>query len=302
MNESLIKDQLAWNKFFDESSKRETYPPKKIELFNRLMAYTNNFFVVAAIGAISPGYLMIITKELIPSISMVENKHIDELKWLIEVISKAIRKTYNKETIIFEHGNCACLGGLDRAHLHIMTIDKNIDDNLVKECINKTLINRKAGISSVEINGNKLENIHDITEIMNSSDSNSYKVNGKQLVYEDICSDFDINNWPSSAKKHVQNNGQYVYFKTNSPSTSFLTNKNFQTQLGRQIVFEIEKETNSDIKKINKEILKKNIYANIWKWQEFSFKENMLKTINDLILALLDIKNDKFKFFTFEKK
>ena len=31
-------------------------------------------------------------------------------------------------------------------------------------------------------------------------------------------------------------------------------------------------------------------------------KENMLKTMNDLILALLDIKNDKFKFFTFEKK
>ena len=53
---------------------------------------------------------------------------------------------------------------------------------------------------------------------------------------------------------------------------------------------------------MSKEILKKNIYANIWKWQEFSFKENMLKTMNDLILALLDIKNDKFKFFTFEKK
>ena len=183
MKKSLIKDQLAWDKFFEESSKRETYPPKKIELFNRLMAYTNNFFVVAAIGAISPGYIMIITKELIPSISMVEKKHIDELKWLIEVISKAIRKTYNKETVIFEHGNCACLGGLDRAHLHIMTIHENIDDNLVKECINKTLISRKAGISSVEIKGNKLENIHDITEIMNSSDSNSYKVNGKQLLY-----------------------------------------------------------------------------------------------------------------------
>ena len=96
MKKSLIKDQLAWDKFFEESSKRETYPPKKIELFNRLMAYTNNFFVVDAIGAISPGYIMIITKELIPSISIVEKKHIDELKWLIEVISKAIRKTYNK--------------------------------------------------------------------------------------------------------------------------------------------------------------------------------------------------------------
>ena len=89
MNKLLIKDQLAWDKFFDVSSKRETYPPKKIELFNRLVAYTNNFFVVAAIGAISPGYLMIITKELIPSISMVADEYIDELRWLIEVTSEA---------------------------------------------------------------------------------------------------------------------------------------------------------------------------------------------------------------------
>ena len=302
MKESLIKDQLAWNKFFDESSKRETYPPKKIELFNRLMAYTNNFFVVAAIGAISPGYLMIITKELIASIGMVENKHIDELKWLIEVISKAIRKTYNKKTIIFEHGNCACLGGLDRAHLHIMTIDEKIDDDLVKKCINKTLISRRAGISSIEINGYKLENIHDISEIINSSESNSYKINGKQLAYEDICNAFDINNWPVSTRKHVQNKGQFVYFKTNSSSTSFLTDKNFQTQLGRQIVFEIEKETNDDIKNMSNEILKKNKYANIWKWQEFPFKDNIFKTMNDLIPVLLDIKNNKLNFSTFEKK
>ena len=302
MNNPLIKDQLAWDRFFDESSKRETYPPKKIELFNRLVAYTNNFFLIAATGAFTPGYLMLITKKLIPAHSLIEEKHIDELKWLIEVISKAIRKTYNKETIIFEHGNCACLGGLDRAHLHIMTIDESIDDHLVKECINKTLISRKAGISSVEINGNKLENIHDIAEIMNSSDSNSYKINGKQLLYEDICSDFDINNWPISTKKHVQNNGQYVYFKTSSPSTSFLTDKNFQTQLGRQIVFEIEKETNNDIKNMSNEILKKNKYANIWKWQEFQFKENMFRTMNDLIPKLLDIKSNKFNFSTFEKK
>ena len=301
MNNPLIKDQLAWDRFFDESSKRETYPPKKIDLFNRLVAYTNNFFLIAATGAFTPGYLMLITKKLIPSHSMIEEKHVDELKWLIEVISKAISKTYKKETVTFEHGNCACLGGLDRAHLHIMTINEKADNDLITKCINKTLINRKAGITSVEINGSKLENIHDISEIINSPESNFYKVNGKQLLYEDICNGFDINNWPISTKKHVQNNGQYVYFKTSSPSTSFLTDKNFQTQLGRQIVFEIEKETNSDIKNMSNEILKKNKYANIWKWQEFQFKENMFRTMNDLIPKLLDIKSNKFNFSTFEK-
>ena len=302
MNKPLINDQLAWDRFFDESSKRKTYPPKKIDLFNRLVAYTNNFFLIAATGAFTPGYLMLISKKLIPSHSLVEEKNVDELKWLIEVTKKAISKTYKKETVIFEHGNCACLGGLDRAHLHIMTINEKADNNLIKECINKTLIDRKAGISAVEINGIKLENIHDITEIMNSPESNSYKVHGKQLLYEDICNGFDINNWPVSPLKHVQNNGQYVYFKTNSPSTSFLTDKNFQTQLGRQIVLEIEKKTNNHIKNFSNEILKKNKFANIWKWQEFPFEENMLKTMNDLIPALLDIKDDKFNFSTFKKK
>ena len=302
MNKPLIKDQLAWDSFFAESSKRETYPPKEIDLFNRLVAYTSNFFLIAATGAFTPGYLMLITKKLIPSHSVIEEKHVDELKWLVEVIANAISKTYKRETVKFEHGNCACLGGLDRAHLHIMTINEKANNDLIKECINKTLIDRKAGISSVEINGSKLENIHDIKEIMNSPESNSYKVNGKQLLYEDICNGFDINNWPVSTKKHVLNDGQYVYFKTSSSSTSFLTNKNFQTQLGRQIVFEIEKETNSDIKNMSNEILKNNKYANIWKWQEFPFKENMFKTMNDLIPALLDIKSNKFNFSTFEKK
>ena len=164
------------------------------------------------------------------------------------------------------------------------------------------MINRKAGITSIEIKGHKLENIHDIIEIMNSTEPALYKVHGKQLLYEDMHSNFDINNWPVSVREQVKNKGQYVYFKTNSPSTSFLTNKNFNTQLGREIVFEIEKETNEYIKSLSKEVLKKNIYANIWRWQEFSFKENMLKTINDLIPALSDIKNDKLNFSSFSRK
>ena len=130
------------------------------------------------------------------------NKQIIKLS---KISKKFIKNKYNRDSVIFEHGMCACIGGLDRAHLHIMTINEKADNNLIKECINKTLIDRKAGISAVEINGIKLENIHDITEIMNSPESNSYKVHGKQLLYEDICNGFDINNWPVSPQKHVQN-------------------------------------------------------------------------------------------------
>ena len=42
--------------------------------------------------------------------------------------------------------------------------------------------------------------------------------------------------------------------------------------------------------------LKKNNYASIWKWQEFSFKGNMLKTMNDLIPSLLEIEKEAGKY------
>ena len=301
-----IEDVLSWERFFNESKKRNFYPPKEIEMFNRLVSHTNNFFVIAAIGAFTPGYLMLVTKKLLPSFSLIDDEQLNELKWLIKVTASAIKETYNREVVYFEHGMCACVGGLDRAHLHLMTVSKDVNDDLLKKTINKVLSKRKAGIKSVEINGYKLESIHDIVEIMNSAEASSYKVNGKQLYFDDIKNNLDIKNWPVSARDHVSKGGHYVYFQTNSISSSFLTNKNFQTQLGRQIVFETEIEANNTIKEMSDKILKKNNYASIWKWQEFSFKENMLKTMEDLIPTLLKIekdnKNNKFNFQTFKKK
>ena len=301
-----IEDVLSWERFFNESKKRNFYPPKEIEMFNRLVSHTNNFFVIAAIGAFTPGYLMLVTKKLLPSFSLIDDEQLNELKWLIKVTASAIKETYNREVVYFEHGMCACVGGLDRAHLHLMTVNKDVNDDLLKKTINKVLSKRKAGIKSVEINGYKLENIHDIVEVMNSTEASSYKVNGKQLYFDDIKNNLDIKNWPVSTRDHVSKGGHYVYFQTNSISSSFLTNKNFQTQLGRQIVFETEIEANNTIKEMSDKILKKNNYASIWKWQEFSFKENMLKTMEDLIPVLLKIekdnKNNKFNFQTFKKK
>ena len=301
-----IEDVLSWERFFNESKKRNFYPPKEIEMFNRLISHTNNFFVIAAIGAFTPGYLMLVTKKLLPSFSLIDDEQLNELKWLIKVTASAIKETYNREVAYFEHGMCACVGGLDRAHLHLMTVSKDVNDDLLKKTISKVLSKRKSGIKSVEINGYKLENIHDIVEVMNSTEASSYKINGKQLYFDDIKNNLDIKNWPVSARDHVSKGGHYVYFQTNSISSSFLTNKNFQTQLGRQIVFETEIEANNTIKEMSDKILKKNNYASIWKWQEFSFKENMLKTMEDLIPALLKIekdnKNNKFNFQTFKKK
>ena len=56
----------------------------------------------------------------------------------------------------------------------------------------------------------------------------------------------------------------------------------------------------------NSKITDKNIYASVWKWQNFSFEENILKTMHDLIPQFEKIKintnSDKFSFNFFGKK
>ncbi len=293
----IIQDVLSWDKFSEETKKEKFYPPKKIDLFNRLIASTKNFFVIGAIGAFVPGYAMIVTKKLIPSLALIEDDQKNELEWLIKILSKSISEIYDRDITMFEHGMCACIGGLDRAHLHIMPITKGLNNDKIINCINRALIRRRAGISSVEVDGYKFENIHDITEIMGGSEKGTYKINGKQLLYPDI-KNLDVNEWPFSTRPVVLKGGHYVLFKTSSSSTSFLTNKNFNTQLGREIVYEIEKENNPVIAELSEKILKKNNYANVWKWQEFSFKENIYSTMNDLADPLKEVfeKNNEFNF------
>ena len=299
-----ITDVLSWDEFLKHSKARVIYPPKKVELFNRLIGHTKNFFLISAYGAFTPGYVMLITKELLPAMNMIVDSQLDEFKWLISKIIYAINKTYDRDVIYFEHGMCACVGGLDRAHMHFMTVKKDLDHEKIIKNINKVLIKRRSGISSIEVRGHALDNIHDITNIMDSFNTKDYKVIGNQIQYEDICNDLNIDEWPISTRTHTKKGGHYVYFKTKDKRISFLTNKNFQTQLGRQILFEIELENNKEMNDFYKTEINKNNYASIWKWQEFSFKENMLKTMNDLIPSLLEIEKegDQYEFKTYKKK
>ena len=40
-----IQDALSWDLFLNGSNKRSSYPPKQIDLENRLVCHTKNFFV-----------------------------------------------------------------------------------------------------------------------------------------------------------------------------------------------------------------------------------------------------------------
>ena len=124
-----MNDQLSWDKFF-EFSKNVNFP-SEVKDFNRLIAHTNNYFAISGYGAFTPGYVVVITKEFIPSFSLIKNNQLEELHYFLEILKKVIKKIYKRKTVLFEHGMCACLGGLDRAHLHIMSINPKIKNSSI---------------------------------------------------------------------------------------------------------------------------------------------------------------------------
>ena len=127
----MKKDQLSWEEFFKESQNRSSLP-KKINEFNRLVAHTKNFFVISGYGAFTPGYLLIISKDFLPSFGLVENDHLKELNFIIKLIKETITNEVNRNSVVFEHGMCACIGGLDRAHIHIMSVPKKTNKKILK--------------------------------------------------------------------------------------------------------------------------------------------------------------------------
>ena len=160
----MKKDQLSWEEFYNECKDR-TSLPNKINEFNRLVAHTKNFFVISGYGAFTPGYLLIISKEFLPSFGLVENDQLNELNFLLKLTKETINHELNRSSVVFEHGMCACIGGLDRAHIHIMSIHDNSNEKTISDSINSVLYNRKAGIEYIEYKNYKLQNIHDINQI-----------------------------------------------------------------------------------------------------------------------------------------
>ena len=292
-------DQLSWEMFYKHSLNGPKFP-KKISAFNRLIAHTKNFFVISGYGAFTPGYMIIITKEFIPSFSLIKEESYEELNHLIKLLKKYISVKYNRKVAIFEHGMCACIGGLDRAHLHIMSLPKNTTNNDLEHSINLTLESRKAGIDYIIYKGHKLENKHDIESILqivksDKKQKSEIKIVGKLFKLNDI-QDLNHQKWPFVVLPHVKKGGHYVYFESSLKKSSFLTTHNFQTQMGREIIFKNEIRKN---KKFKIQIDKSDNFSEKWKWQNMIFEKNILKTIID---AKKNLKPSKLILNNFEFK
>lgn len=279
MSSKLI-DQLSWEKFYENSKNLSKI--NKVKDFNRLIAHSKNFFLISGYGAFTSGYVILITKNFIPSYGLVENDKLGELNFIINLIKRNISENLNRKSAIFEHGMCACIGGLDRAHLHIMSVNKLSNEKSLVKAINKSLDKRKFGIKYIEFNNYKLENIHDINQIMDSykgNKSKNIKIVGKVFKINDI-QNLDPNKWPINTLGHINKGGHYVFFSSDYKKANFLTTHNFQTQFGRQVIFENELMVDNSFKNKVHNMLDNNKYLDVWRWQNFKFEDNIIDTVN----------------------
>tara|TARA_B100001057_G_scaffold495577_1_gene594955 strand:- start:33109 stop:34023 length:915 start_codon:yes stop_codon:yes gene_type:complete len=301
MNKDFV-DQLNFEQFYKES--KGVTDIKEAKPFNRMIAHSKNFFLISGYGAFTPGYIILITKEFVPSYALVHDEDLEELNFIIKLSKENINESYDRKSIIFEHGMCSCIGGLDRAHLHIMSIHKSSSEKSLKDAINKTLFDRKAGVKHIEFNGYKLENIHDIThfmEVSRNKKNTDFKVIGNILKFDDI-KNLEEQKWPKNTLPHVNKGGHYVFFRSDYLNSSFLTTNNFQTQFGRQVVFENECKLDKTFEQMVDNRKKNNEFLELWKWQNQKFEKNIIETINSSKKSLKKFKTkyakefEKFKF------
>ncbi len=302
----MKKDQLSWEEFYKESKNRVSQP-SKVKEYNRLVAHTKNFFIISGYGAFTPGYLLIISKDFLPSFGKIHLSELEELNFTIKVIKEVINKELNRNSVVFEHGMCACIGGLDRAHIHIMSIHKKSNEKTIQDSINSVLYNRKAGIEYIEYKSYKLQNLHDINTIYediksNKEKDNEYKIVGKILNISDV-KNLPEDKWPHITLDHINSGGHYVYFKSDYSRSSFLTTNNFQTQFGREVVFENELILNKEFKKRVKKLQELNKNLQIWRWQHHTFEKEILDSMKIAKKGLAKLnKNYKNEFEKFEFK
>jgi diadenosine tetraphosphate (Ap4A) HIT family hydrolase len=99
--------------------------------FSRLVRSTPVVDVVSGIGAIVPGYVLVVTKRHVCStgeLSAGERRHAFATAW---AVAKEIREMFGKAAVLVEHGSSgdAIPGGracIDHAHLHLFPVEEGV--------------------------------------------------------------------------------------------------------------------------------------------------------------------------------
>lgn len=100
---------------------------------DRVIWSNDDFAIIPTIGCMIEGYVLLITKNHIPSFSGIASDKLDNLKKIVNNITEVLKGVYGNGCVMFEHGsvnqkNCLIVGGAceDHAHIHFLPVSVSL--------------------------------------------------------------------------------------------------------------------------------------------------------------------------------
>lgn len=131
----------------------------KIE--NTIIEKTKYFYILPTLGSLVDGYVLIVTKRHINSMSELNDNELEEYKTIIAKYQNLFKKIYNKTPIVFEHGtpnqnSKMKANSVTHAHTHIVNINFKNEKELLEKYNFKEINNLK----EIETNKNYIKYIY----------------------------------------------------------------------------------------------------------------------------------------------
>lgn len=101
---------------------------------NRMICESKRWVIWPTIGAIVPGYVLIVSKRHRLSMMDCDNEEIVELEYLLKKTKRVLESIYHFPCIMFEHGGGYGISNkpscIDHCHLHVLPIKEDIYNNV----------------------------------------------------------------------------------------------------------------------------------------------------------------------------
>ena len=78
---------------------------EKNKIENTILDETNHFYILPTVGSLVDGYILVVSKRHINSMSELTKNEMDEYNFIIEKYRNIFRDIYGKYPIVFEHGS-----------------------------------------------------------------------------------------------------------------------------------------------------------------------------------------------------
>ena len=105
---------------------------------NTIIEETEYFYILPTLGSLVDGYILIVTKRHINSMSELNENELIEYKNIIEKYKNLFKKIYNKTPIVFEHGTPnqnseMKANSVTHAHTHIVNINFSNENEILEK-------------------------------------------------------------------------------------------------------------------------------------------------------------------------